>query len=229
MTVAEEQEDKITNVNDDAPHGLVDEKRDDLKKINISLPVPDHVIIKMDKDDNVNISSDRKQEDEIRIVNDDAHQRPMAENRDVLENTSISTPKPNDVVINRNLYKDVIISSDRKQEDKIRIVNDAAYHRPMAENRDVFVNTSISTPKPNDVVINRNLDKDVIVSSNKKQEDGTRIVNCAAHHRPEAEKRKVFQNCNICSRGPGHAAINRSPNEKLDLSQLMMRAYLQRR
>ncbi|KAM4042068.1 uncharacterized protein ACNLHF_012918 [Anomaloglossus baeobatrachus] len=198
----EEQEEKITDVNDDAPPGPVDEKRDDLKNINISLPGPGYVIIKMDKDDN---------------------HGPVDEKRDDLKNINISLPGPGYVIIKMDKDDNVNISSDRKQEDEIRIVNDAANHGPMAEKRDVLENTSISTPKPNDVVINMNLDKDVIISSDRKQEGETHIVNCAAHHRPEAEKRNVFQNANICRPGPSHAAINRSPNEKLDLSQPMGR------
>ncbi|XP_077155480.1 uncharacterized protein LOC143817898 [Ranitomeya variabilis] len=95
----------------------------------------------------------------------------MAEKR---ANTNISTPGLGCVIIDKDLDEDVIISSDKEQEDEITNGNDDAPRGPMAENRDVLENINISTPRPDYVIINMDLDEDVVIYSDK-QEDGEHI------------------------------------------------------
>ncbi|XP_077148942.1 uncharacterized protein LOC143809835 [Ranitomeya variabilis] len=139
-----EHEDEIMTVNQDAPHGPMAEEKVVLKNTNISRPGPHYVITTIDPYEDMIISSDREHEDEIMIVNEATPHGPMAEKRDVLKNTNISTSGPHYGTIIIDQYEDKIIS-DREHVDEINILNDDAPHGPIAENRDVIKNRNIST------------------------------------------------------------------------------------
>ncbi|XP_077155205.1 uncharacterized protein LOC143817601 [Ranitomeya variabilis] len=107
------------------------------------------------------------------IIHDDAPHGPMAEPRDVHKDTNISSPGPHYVLTDIDPYEDMIISSDKEQEDEIPIViddaphgpiiHDDAPHGPMAEQRD----TNISTPGPDYVIITIDPYDDEIISFDK--------------------------------------------------------------
>ncbi|XP_077148483.1 uncharacterized protein LOC143809258 [Ranitomeya variabilis] len=156
--------------------GPMVKKRDVLENANISTPAPDDVVINIETDKDVAISSDTgKHED-----------GPMVKKRDVLENADISTPAPADIVINIETDKDVAISSDRKHEEQTEIVTDVAPHGPMVENRDILNSTMI--PDAGDAVINMGPDEDVVTARHRKHENNLNIGNHEAPRGPLAEK-----------------------------------------
>ncbi|XP_073410027.1 uncharacterized protein [Dendrobates tinctorius] len=122
---------------------------------------------------------------------------PMVKKRDVIENANISTPDRDYAVINIEPDKDVVISSDRKHEDKTKIVTDDAPHGPMVEKRDNLKSTMIPIPDAGDKVINMGPDEDVVTTSNKKHENILIIGNGEAARRPMAEESDNLQNTEI--------------------------------
>ncbi|XP_073424021.1 uncharacterized protein [Dendrobates tinctorius] len=109
----EEQEDDNSNVSDDVPHGPMAEKRDVCTNTDNSSSGPDYVVIDIDPDENMIISTYRENWDEIIIGRN-------VENKDVLENNKISIFGPGYVIINKHPNEDVTIS-DREYLDKTNI------------------------------------------------------------------------------------------------------------
>ncbi|XP_075189108.1 uncharacterized protein LOC142282556 isoform X1 [Anomaloglossus baeobatrachus] len=185
-----EKEEKTPLIDDGAPHGPMDDQRDVLTTTDISMSGPHYVAINMDPYEDVIVSSDKEQEDKMTNLNDGG---PMAETRDVIEKTNISTAGPHYVITDIDHYEDVTIASDKEQEDGITNVIDYAPQGLMDENQDVFEDIDISTPGPFCVIINNVPDEDEIIASNKEREGAINIASDDVPHEPMAEKREVLE------------------------------------
>ncbi|KAM4048829.1 uncharacterized protein ACNLHF_011361 [Anomaloglossus baeobatrachus] len=106
-----------------------------------------------------------EKEDETPIINDGAPPGPMDDHRDVPINSDISTCGPHYVTINMDPYEDVIVSSDKEQEDDITNVNDDGL---MAKTRDVIEKNNISTLGPHYVITDTDPYEDVTIASDSK-------------------------------------------------------------
>ncbi|XP_073419898.1 uncharacterized protein [Dendrobates tinctorius] len=206
----------VNDANDDAPHGLMATETDVVKNNDNSSPNLDYVVSNRSPDEDVIISSDKREvlcktiipwpgfsycinpncrSEDISTssdddANDDATLGLMASKRDVIKNNDNSSPDLDYVVSNRNPDEDVIISSDK---------------------RDVLCKTKIPWPGFNSCINPNCRSEDMSTSS-----DGD--ANDDAPRGLMATKADVGKNNNNSSSGPGYIIIDIDVDEDVTIS-----------
>ncbi|XP_077148390.1 uncharacterized protein LOC143809122 isoform X2 [Ranitomeya variabilis] len=205
-----ETTDKPLGKHEDGP--MVTE-RDVLENANISTPGPVDVVINIEPDKDVAISSDRKHEEQTKIVIDVAPHGPMVEKREILNSTMIPMPDARDAVINMDPDEDAVTAPDRKHENKLNIGNYEAPHGPLAEKSDHLKNIKISPGRVSDLVAKYKAYQNAIAKFHRKHEGKTNIVTDVAPHGPMVEKREILNSTMIPVPDADDEVINMRPDE----------------
>ncbi|XP_077148395.1 uncharacterized protein LOC143809128 isoform X3 [Ranitomeya variabilis] len=171
--------------------GPMVKERDVLENANISTPGPVDVVINIETDKDVAISSDRKHEEQTKIVTDIAPQGPMVEKREILNSTMIPVPDAIDEVVNMGPDEDAVTAPDR---------NHKAPRGPLAEKRDKLKNIKLPPGRVRDIVAKYTAYQNAIINSDRKHENKRNIGNYEAPCGPLAGKRDNLKTIEIPSR-----------------------------
>ncbi|XP_077137558.1 uncharacterized protein LOC143803661 [Ranitomeya variabilis] len=183
---------RVTTANPLGKHedGPMVKERDVLENANISTPGPVDVVINIETDKDVAISSDRKHEEQTKIVTDIAPQGPMVEKREILNSTMIPVPDAIDEVVNMGPDEDAVTAPDR---------NHKAPRGPLAEERDKLKNIKLPPGRVRDIVAKYTAYQNAIINSDRKHENKRNIGNYEAPCGPLAGKRDNLKTIEIPS------------------------------